>query len=176
MSFILSSAQVYAKENYNKDNSTQYWLNAGIGVSDVGCSSGINLSYSFGNSLISLRYIGNTSIELFRNREVISDIAIMYGRKLLGNGLKTENSWASISAGVSNVKGTRHGELIYVDEGGFAGLYEEIPINSFGFPIEFQYFYKLHYAFGIGLYAFADFNSKWSFGGILVCLQYGKLK
>jgi hypothetical protein len=45
-----------------------------------------------------------------------------------------------------------------------------------GFPVEGKFFGKLGDHFGIGIGAYGNINSEWSFGGVTVGLHFGRLR
>jgi hypothetical protein len=152
------------------------WLNAGLGVGSAGLPGGVSFSYRAGSSLISLRcvYSEESDIEIFgpSPSEWVMDIGVLYGVSA-----KASYGQASLSGGVSLVRGVPRGRYLGSSGGWFGkSNYEELSYSTFGIPIEGQLFWTPSSRTGIGVCAFADLNGERSFAGALLCLQIAVLQ
>ena len=161
-------------------NSTNNWINAGIGAGSAGLSSGANFSHQSGKKLISARVTYNEELNIFgpSPSERAWDFGVMYG------GIaKSKYGFASISAGLGLVGGVRRGR--YLDEnrddnyGWFfikIDQYEKIDFLTLGIPAEIQAFWTPFSKVGIGITLHGNLNPEKSFAGILISLQFGDLR
>ena len=143
----------YAQESSAQPHSGFFWVNGGLGGATSGLAAGLDLSIQPsrpGFLLFSLRGIGTAEMM----GDDISDVAFLIG---YSSKRPQSHGYFSIAIGVSRVAGSA------VDE-------------TFGIPVEFQLFYTPLSFVGIGLLGFADFNKEETFGGALLCLQFGKLR
>lgn len=127
------------------------WLNIGLGRGSDGGAGGLNLSIQPQSMrlLCTLRYCFTAEIDTD-----IRDVGVLVGYSSKRPGSR---GYYSIGAGLGIVSGTT------VDK-------------TFGVPVEVQLFYTPLSFAGIGLQGFADFNKEETFYGVLLCLQFGKLR
>jgi hypothetical protein len=170
---LVGSPLVSAQESPHH-NTTLYWANTGLGGSSFGWAGGASFSIQPGNSILSVRYIRNEENVLSHTSpmEVVWDIAALYGRCFKGT-----DGFASISGGFSLIGGVERGEFLY-SRGAFfpSRVHRKLTFTNVGIPLEAQCFWTPLSFLGIGLYGFANLNYETSFGGILLCAQFGKLK
>ena len=147
----------YAQESSAQPQLGFYWINGGVGggagSATSGPAAGLDLSIQPprpGFLLFSLR--GIVTAEILGDD--ISDVAFLIG---YSSKRPQSHGYFSIAIGVSRVAGSA------IDA-------------TFGIPIELQLFYTPLSFVGIGLLGFADFNKEETFGGALLCLQFGKLR
>lgn len=143
----------HAQESPMTTRQSYLWLNGGPGLSPNGVAGGLGFSIQPsrpGYLLFSLR--GVIAAEILGDD--VSDVGV-----LVGYSSKKPQSYAyiSIAAGVGYVGGTA------VEA-------------TFGIPAEVQLFYTPLSFMGVGLQVFANFNKEKTFGGVLLCLQFGKLR
>ena len=178
---------LYGQDTSSVTKEHHYWANAGLGLglfrqSDgdiVGLGGGIGLSYRIRNRIISLRYVHIEEITIFgpSPSESVSDLGALYG--IITKG---KYGFASLSGGISFVRGVRRGKLLSSGGGwgwswfGSSETYEELTFHTFGIPIEAQLFWTPLSFLGIGIYAAGNLNSQRSFAAVLLCLQLGKLR
>jgi hypothetical protein len=152
--FIYSSSSLtFAQEISEQPRPGYFWVNGGLGASTGGLAIGLNLSLQPpqpGFLLFSLR--GITNFEILGDD--ISELAILGG---YSSKRPKSRSYFSIATGIGTVSGSS------IDA-------------TFGVPVEIQLFYQpLRFA-GIGLLGFANLNKEENLYGILLCLQFGKLR
>jgi hypothetical protein len=152
-----------------------YWINGGIGGSSSGLSGGLSISARAGKSLFSLRYInsskyGESWLGGYTTPEIVWEISPLYG-------LIAKGKWvcASISGGLGLVAGTKHGKFLGISSG-WINTYEKVPVATVGIPLEIQLFFTPTSFFGIGVNGFANLNAAKPYSGILICIQFGKLR
>jgi hypothetical protein len=168
---IISSGSSSSLQDTSSNSKTHhYWVNLGSGIGWVdgglgedpgGISGGAGFSYQTGPSLLSIRWVAIAELQLdlwgtSGPAEGVWDVGALYGRIA-----KTSWGLASVSAGLS---------LVGVSDNKGVSTYHP------GIPVESQLFWTPTSAFGIGLYAYGNLNSKKSFFGALLCLQIGKLR
>jgi hypothetical protein len=151
-----------------------YWLSAGVGGSSYGFSGGLSISAQSGRSMLSIRYISSSRygegwLGGYTSSENVWDISPLYGFIAKGKW-----GYASVSGGIGLVGGTKHGQ--YLGSANWINTYEKVPLTTIGIPLEAQLFFTPFSAFGIGVNGFANLNPKRSYSGILICLQWGKLR
>jgi hypothetical protein len=137
------------------------WVHGGLGEDEGGISGGMSFSYQKGSNLFSIRGVVNEEFKLdlwgySGPPEAVWDVGALYGRI-------AKASWglASISGGVGIVG---------------ASEYEGVTSYRLGIPVEGQLFWTPTSILGIGIYGFANLNSKKSFIGALACVQIGILR
>jgi hypothetical protein len=180
---LLLHHQVLAQESAmpNPENGDRWWINLGVGfgggapnankdtdVSTVAANASV--SYQFGANLISLRSAETTNSDgffLFVTGEFTSakDIALLYGRST-----KSPGSQASIAAGIGFVEITRQDFIL------FFPISEIKTERATGLALESQLFVQPASFLGLGLYGYANLNSKNSFYGVTLSLRLGKLR
>jgi hypothetical protein len=143
----------------------RYWLNAGLGYGyshgDVqgagGLGGSFSVSYQAGAKLFSLRTAGVW--ELF-GAEALGDVALVAGL-----GTHQKGAHASLALG----PGLAGGDI----GGGFFGTPTHFH-STLGLALQAQGFGIAFGALGLGLYGFANLNSRHSFGGVTLALQFGE--
>jgi hypothetical protein len=173
--FLISLFQenLYSQETTYKTADSNYWVDLEIGSSSAGFAEGLGISYQTNNRLISVRVISNSKYGESigggnTTPESILDVGALYG--LIS---KRPFGYVSISAGLGLVSGKIHGE--YLGNINWINTYEEKKVLTFGIPLEAQFFLTPFRRVGVGVSAFADLNPKRTFGGMMLCLQIGKL-
>ncbi len=150
-----------------------FWFNLGLGAGNRGIAMGIAGSYLHKNMIFSTRLIGNQSICLFGSNPCpsVTDIALLFGYMKRYSSLRL-----SVAAGVSLVEGIDKGDPIPGTGGRgfftFPDYYDDY-YRAFGVPIEVQVFAAPVSFMGAGLYLFGNINSKRSFWGVMVSVQFG---
>jgi len=147
------SSPIYAQESLEQTRKSFFWINGGPGLSLNGVAAGLGLSIQParpGYLLFSLR--GSIAAEILGDD--INDVAVLVG---YSSKKPQSHGYFSIATGVSYVGGTA------VEA-------------TFGIPAEVQLFYTPLSFMGVGLQVFANFNKEKTFGGVLLCLQFGKLR
>ncbi len=172
--FAVFIRNLHSQENIFINDNPRYWLNAGVGGSSSGLSGGLSLSYEAGKNLFTFRYIGSSKygedkLGGYTTAEKIRDIGPLYGRIIKG-----KFGYASISGGINLVTGVKHGEFLGIIN--WVNTYEKIRITTIGIPLEAQFFFTPVSFLGIGATAFANLNPEKSFWGLLLCIQFGKLR
>ena len=161
-------------------NSTNNWINAGVGVCSFGLSSGANFSHQSGKKLITVRATYNQELTIFgpTPSEEAWDVGVMYG------GIaKSKYGFASISAGLGLVGGVKRGSYLGSNFQGryawFAIITEQYKENNFltlGIPAEIQAFWTPFSKVGIGFTLYGNLNLEKSFAGLLISIQIGDLR
>ena len=167
--FILT-VPINAKDSLQTKEKKLFWLDFGGGGGTEGLSGGMHLAYQYDSHLFTFRWIGNGKIELFiEPHETVEDMALLYGRTILGSNIST-----AISAGIGYVRVVRRGK--FLKGMFFISYYEEIRDHSIGLPVEVQVFWRTFPVFGLGVYAFINVNKENSFVGGMFCLRIGRLQ
>lgn len=153
------------KSNLNVDLS-RFWFNLGLGPSsavDGSMAGGLSVNYNYGLFLVTARFLYNEEFRICVFGCNPSDNC--YELSILsGLAYKTNLILASISAGLS---------YVYVNK--YIDSYHK-NFQRIGFPIDAQLFFRFYKYVGIGVNGFANLNSGHSFGGVLLCLQFGDLR
>ena len=156
------------------------WLNAGVGMSTFGTSRGVSFSYPEGKSLISIRYVYNSSefapysglLQRHGLNETVWDAGVLYGRRA-----KASYGLASVSGGIGMVGGVRGQKFLRRNYSGSIPVeYPERRFITVGIPVAGQLFWTPLSNLGIGIYGFANLNPEESFAGALLGVQLGNLK
>jgi hypothetical protein len=148
------------RRSSKSENSSFFWISAGIGIGTVGpsVSGSGNISFQWDANVISARGV-LVGVSVFQG-QTLWDIGLLYGRATSDND---NVAFASIAVGLAFVQCS----------GSFAG---NIPIsNTVGIPVEVQLFLRGRQS-GIGIYGFANINPTRSFAGVTLSLQLGKLR
>ena len=138
-----------------------YWLGIGLGAGSEDLAAQVNGSYQFGANLISARIASTAG--LFGTE--LTDYALLFGRATRG---ASDRHLFSAAAGVALVDGCD-------GSGGFLGGCQD-QSAVIGFPLEVQASYRPGKLLGVGLYGFANFNDRRSFGGVTLGVQLGRLR
>lgn len=143
-----------AQPNPEETRPSYIWLNIGIGygLGSHVFAGGLNLSFQPsrpGYLLFSLRAAGTSDI---LDPSPISDAAFLVGYSSKRPGAR---GYYSIGSGLGLVFGES---------------------KTLGVPVDAQLFYTPLSFAGIGLQGFANFNTEETFWGVLLCLQFGKLR
>ena len=155
-------------------NTSEGWLNVGIGGGTVGISIGGDFSFRVTDRLISqVSLVHSESFEIFADtpEESVTSLALLTGVKT-----KDEHSMAAILIGVSYVGGFHRGSKIGCSgSGGFFcnGIYEKISFKTMGILGNIQFYWKPSSSFGIGINSTGNINSETSFVVALLSLQFG---
>jgi hypothetical protein len=139
-----------------------YWLGVGLGAGSEDLAAQVNGSYQFGANLISLRVASTAG--LFDTE--LTDYGVLYGRATRG---ARDRHLLAAAVGIALVDGCGS------DDGGFLGGCDDHS-TIVGFPLEVQASYRPGKMLGIGLYGFANFNDRRSFGGVTLGVQIGRLR
>lgn len=174
---LLAQDTVKVKNHYS-------WLDFGIGATTYGIAADLGYYKELNKGLLSLRFIPNSEDTKYgiAPAESVWDAGILYGRLK-----KMSSGFASISAGVAAVGGVRRGKLVsQTTIGNYPSFYtyEKLTYFTLGIPLEAQIcwiaFPKTSYNFlhqtSFGIKAVANINSKKSFIGGLICIQFGNLR
>lgn len=169
----LFQENLYSQESPYKTTDSNYWIELGVGGSSSGFAEGLGISYQTNNNLISVRLISNSKYGESvgggnTTPESILEIGALYG--LIS---KRPFGYVSLSGGLGLVSGKIHGE--YLGNINWINTYEQRKVLTFGIPLEAQFFLTPFRKVGVGVSTFADINPKRTFGGIMLCLQIGKL-
>ncbi len=177
----------------NKKSDRFAWVNLGVGQYAVSGSTdrsataftaydglltfGITFSQQLNNHLFSVRILNSKELNIIFEPDdpqvSFLDMGVLYGRCLKMNNLR-----ASASVGIGMVRFVDRGKLVST-RGGFSlggNKYEKVVNKGIGIPLSGQIFIAAFDSFGIGLYAFANFNKYKSGSGFLLCLQFGRLR
>ncbi|MFH0988507.1 MAG: hypothetical protein V1799_00650 [bacterium] len=161
MSLLLGQSSLEAQQSSSAAaEDCPIWMNIGMGGGSTGVSLGTSLSYELESSLLTLRYIYNKEIELLGDStpwESVSDIGVLYGIMT-----KASYGMASLSAGISTVRGVRRGGFI-AKTGLFSTTYAEIRFSTAGIPLEGRLYWRTSSSFGIGIYVVGNLNDQKSF-------------
>ena len=158
MLFAGSMNSLCAQENVSTaaaSPATHYWINAGVGVGSLELSAVVSASLARERHLFSVRRAQVSTLL----GDPLWDVGLLYGRAHVGG-----RGTASIAGGISlvNVIHRSGTELVPV-------MTESI---SMGIPIELQLFWRRG-VFGLGGYAFTNFNLEEPFWGVALALQLG---
>lgn len=169
---LVGTSFSYGQQDSTIAEKPHYWLNAGLGGSSFGVSTGLCFSYQTKGMFTSFRYVYNEEFNILgpSPSESVGDFGVLFG-------IHTKASYglASISGGISIVGGVRRGKFINSSVW-FSSKYEELNFITVGVPIEGQLFWTPFPYLGFGIYTFADLNKERSFAGALLCLQLGVLR
>lgn len=164
-SFILILFMCFSPSQSEAQSSNQIrrgWSSVGLGVADSPpIALATNLTYQFGANLVSARgtIVGEYCIENCDYEESFWDLGLLYGRSTMRKWVQ-----ASIAFGPALTGRQDHHIDPIADEYTTIGLAGEMQLSA-------------HLAFiGIGLYGFANINSRDSFIGLALILQIGKLQ
>lgn len=146
-SLFFTSAQAQVTETNQARN--LWWVFGGGGLSTQGGSVGFGLSHQFRPHILTARFVRNYDFD--GGGTQAWDVGMLYGRSY-----KTQHAMISGSAGL-----------------GYVGPPAEF--GTVGIPLESQIFWTPTRYFGIGVYAFGNLNTKESYGGALLGLQFGRL-
>jgi hypothetical protein len=132
------------------------WVNLGLGLgsriyfdTSFSFAGVVNGTYQTGNQIICVRGAANVALM----DAAVSDMGILYGRVI-----KNSSHYLSLAAGIAVVR--------YEDDGK--------KLERFGIPFELQFFFRRRSH--LGLYGFANINSRKTFFGLCLCLRIGRLK
>jgi hypothetical protein len=173
--YLLAAEMGSVTKTQSKENRDLFWFNIGLGGSNFGLASVLSFSYQHRENLFSLRQQSNSEIQLFfasDPNEVLKDIGLLYG--IVRNGRK---GFVSLSAGVAYVIAIKRGEK--TSGGGWFSLsskYKKEYDYTFGIPVELQVFATPYSFMGVGFYFFGNYNRIHSFHGVMLSLQFGRLK
>ncbi len=156
----ICNTSLYAQDISNSKKLQCGWLNLGMGLSGGGFFSvGGSVSYLTGRNLFSIRCIYSEKLYIFGyggEMERGYDLGVLYGGIAKG-----KYSFISLSVGIGFVSRVKEKEDFF----------------SIGIPIEGQLFLKPLPYLGFGIYPFANPTLKGTFfGGLLLCVQIGKLR
>ncbi len=146
-----------------------YWINAGLG--GPGIAGGLSLNFQYHQRIITLRtfYHASEDTGFFGTpAQSASDLSLLYGTTHRGRVF-----FASVAAALGMVSGTHRGRMI--NSGWFGPDYELDYYDTVGIPLETQLFWQCRHV-GLGVTGFANLNLEHSYGGILFCIQLGKLR
>lgn len=150
-----------------------FWFNLGLGAGNRGIAIGIAGSYQYKNMVFSTRLVGNQRVCLFDSDPCpyVSDKALLFGYMKRYSSLRL-----AVATGISLVEGIDRGDPIPGSGGSgfftFPDYYDDY-YRKFGVPIEVQIFAAPVSFMGAGLYLFGNINSRRSFFGVLVSVQFG---
>lgn len=145
---LLCNLSIFAQQPKTNQARNLFWVVGGGGLSNLGGSVGFGASHQFRSHIISGRFVRNYD---FDGRGTQNwDVGALYGRSY-----KTGIAMISGSAGVAYVGGSSD--------------------PTVGIPLESQIFWTPTRYFGIGIYGFGNLNTKNSFGGALLGLQFGRV-
>lgn len=133
-----------------------YWINGGFGPAKPGFGLGLTGSYRTGLHIFSARFLYSSEVAILSDHTEFAEGAI-----LSGLASSTTYGLISLEAGIGFVSGSWD----------LSGQYEIESFTAIGLPVAVQLFWTPTEKLGIGLYGFANFNSKENMGGLLFCLQ-----
>jgi hypothetical protein len=151
-----------------------FWFNLGLGGSNFGLAACLSFSYQYRNNVFTHRRLTNIEVPIMTSDplESIIDNGLLYG-------IARNNSFGKVtlSAGLAYVRATKRGEKISGSGSWFGPSKHEKEVKSFiGFPYELQIFATPFSFMGIGFYFFGNSNSIRPFSGLMLSLQFGKMK
>jgi len=154
-------AQTHESAVYNNNNYLSLNLGVGagnMGIAGRGLAAGFGFSVYVGHLILTPRFAGVTEVMSTSYDRSVFDLGIT-----IGLSTKTPGSlgYASIAAGISYVGGRKDAFT---------------HISTVGFPLDAQLFFTPFSSMGIGFQGIANVNSERSFYGVLLCLQFGKLR
>ena len=158
-----------------KSPKTNIWLNLGLGYEDnrrsEGCvSSAVSLSLQKAFHLITVRYIGASEVKyIWMKSDILKSYNLMYGL-IKKNQTGHSPGYFSVSTGIDYST-----MLDLVEYGPGSTDHNLIERKRFGVPVDVQVFRQGKWI-GIGLNGYIVINSEFTFYGVLVCLQLGKLR
>ncbi len=158
LSALWSNSYSSAVENEKSD--FRGWVDFGFGGSDVGISLGMGLAFQYGHGLLKFRYTDNF---LPFVTERTSDTGVLIGVSTLSRYAK-----ASFSMGMAITRVDSSEHL-------FPDFKREKKSTTIGVPVELSLSLAPLPVIGFGLTVFANYNSRRSFGGLLVNVMLGKL-
>lgn len=174
LTLCLGNFPIYGQGLAQSTTPQYYWITAGAGGSTIDLAGGGNVSYMRGNNIFSGRFIYNKRYEPLANppSNDIWDTSLIYGRSII----KTSEVFASIGSGLGLVGGVERGELKQdAQELPPEERHERHYFLNYGIPVEGQLFWTPIKNFGIGIYAFGNYNPEKSFVGGLISIQIGKI-
>ncbi len=177
---LLAAATCALADDPDLSNYSGGWLNLGVGLAGgnnfSGVGADVSLNYAPSNSrLWTLRSSEAVNLSgifsnLFctsncKNEDSAGDVALMYG-------LMQKNTLGYVSASTGLALATDQQPEIIVN-----GVQTQPGSNTYtiGLPLELQAFITPVRYVGIGLIGFGDLNTRKSFGGVALALQFGKL-
>jgi hypothetical protein len=146
--FLISNLAVFGQMPKTNQARNLFWVVGGGGISSLGGSVGVGASHQFKSHIISGRFVRNYDFDDHGTQNW--DVGALYGRSY-----KTGFAMISGSAGIAYVGGNAN--------------------PTVGIPLESQIFWTPTRYFGIGVYGFGNINTKNSFGGALLGLQFGRV-
>ena len=164
--YTIFQTNIYADKQKNIDllKKNHYWINLGLlGIGTYGLSMSANISYQFGQNIISIR--GAITTELFGGNSV-EEVSILYGYNFSDDGL------FSLGIGISYFEIWKNRDFNFFGKPDYTkGSFS----NGIGIALECQMIGKVFNFFGIGLYCFANINADQFYMGCTLNLQFGKL-
>src|SRR5688572_14040869 len=145
---LLFNLTGFAQQPKTNQAKNLFWVVGGGGLSNLGGSVGFGVSHQFRSNIISGRFVRNYDFD--GGGTANWDVGA-----LIGKSYKTGIAMISGSAGVAYVGGSSD--------------------PTVGLPLESQIFWTPTKYFGIGIYGFGNINTKESFGGALLGLQFGRV-
>ena len=153
-SFVLQASEQNVPEQ--KSAESEYWINGGFGPAKPNYGFGLTGSYRTGLHIFSARFLYSTEVT------ILSDPGeLLEGAILSGLAWSTTYGLISLETGIGFVGGSWD----------LSGQSEIESFTTIGLPVAVQLFWTPTEKLGIGLYGFANFNSKENMGGLLFCLQ-----
>jgi hypothetical protein len=177
------------------DRSPYYWFTGGFGQtsqewSKAGIGTGLNITLQTGPHVFAVRWLRNNEAdagfvnvdgEEFDLRrtpdEDINELALLYGR-----GARTPTFIIFGALGPSYVSGVRRGMLLNrrithtYYSGNVVETYEEHPFDALGLAASFQISAQGLTMFGLAVELFGNLNPERSWAGILLGVQFGRLR
>ena len=165
----------FAQDSTEHDSPKFFWAHSGGGLGSYALAFSGGVTYQSGDHLIAFNFNGTTEFNILgpSPTEETFDYAFLYGRALV-----THRVSFGVFAGISYVSSVVRGEKLAGSATPFIQIdkYERLESHAIGFPIRAQYVSVISPVFGIGLAAFGDLNRAKSFGGVVLSLNFGKLK
>ena len=166
---MVSVVQLYAGDVKQSSGDHNFWLSLGIGKSYFGPTFNTSISYTFNNSLVTLRYLKadefrfNVEGHYDEPALKIREVGMLYGMFNLEKHVRL-----SLSVGIGYINGVDRGGLLQYHD------YKKIQISTIGIPAELNIQAEFSRNFGIGFTAFGNFNKQNFFYGGIIKILLGK--
>lgn len=175
--FLISFPSIYCQTS-NDNNNNKLWGTLGIGgyysSSSNGVAFNIGVDYLKNKNYWKLRLIWDDEFAFFgpNPSEKYYDIGLLYGKFICSKIIRL-----SVSGGLGVLGGVKRGAFLYRNPGFLgADVFEKKLIFSPSVPLEIDLSLVPKKHFGIGITGFANLNFENTLVGIIINLEFGKIR